>query len=255
MVVHSFLASQKSVVVHNTDVSDRDKVLDVMRKEFGDTNVVPISNYNLTKLKSLLKDLSKLYGIPFDEANRATATCEQEVRRATTKHGDDKNLFVLTYDDAMTYSPSFRAFIDKYPEVGTSMKILFKQNRSLGRHAGGVLTCDDLAKKMPLITSKGEVQTPWTEGVSYKHLEKIGSFVKFDILGLETLRLIERCVKLIIEKTGGMVELDVEGTKHRVAADARVQLVDNTWKLARDISAGDDITVPLQVDTEIRELR
>lgn len=186
----------------DTDVSDRDKVLTVMRKEFGDTNVVPISNYNLTKVKSLLKDLSKFYGIPFDEANRATATVEQEVRKATSKHGDDKNLFVLTYDEAMTHSPSFRAFIDKHPEVGSSMKVLFKQNRSLGRHAGGVLVCDDLPKKMPLITSGGEPQSAWVEGVSYKHLEKVGNFIKFDILGLETLRLIERTIELILMKGG-----------------------------------------------------
>lgn len=186
----------------DTDVSNRDKVLDVMRKEFGDTNVVPISNYNLTKVKSLLKDLSKFYGIAFDEANKATATVEQEVRRATTKHGDDKNLFVLTYEDAMKHSSSFKSFIDKHPEVGASMQILFKQNRSLGRHAGGVLVCDDLMKKMPLITSKGEFQSPWVEGVSHKHLEKIGNFIKFDILGLETLRLIERAIELILIKGG-----------------------------------------------------
>jgi DNA polymerase-3 subunit alpha len=42
----------------DTDVSDRDKILDVMREQFGNTNVVPISNYNTTKLKSLTKDIS-----------------------------------------------------------------------------------------------------------------------------------------------------------------------------------------------------
>jgi DNA polymerase-3 subunit alpha len=123
----------------DTDVSDRDKILDVMREQFGNTNVVPISNYNTTKLKSLTKDISKFYGLPFDEVNIATATVEQDVRKAVTKHGDDKNLFVLTYDEAMLYSKSYREFIEKYPQVGESIKVLFKQNRSLGRHAGGVL--------------------------------------------------------------------------------------------------------------------
>ena len=55
----------------------------------------------------MIKDVSKFYGIPFDEVNAATRTVEQEVRRATTKHGDDKNLFVLTFSDAIKYSPSF----------------------------------------------------------------------------------------------------------------------------------------------------
>lgn len=186
----------------DTDVADRDKVLDVMRKEYGSENVVPISNYNVLKVKSLLKDLSKFYGIPFEEANAATRTVEQEVRKAVTKHGDDKNLFVLTYEEAIKHSPSFSAFMEKYPAVAQSMTVLFKQNRSLGRHAGGVLVCDNLPTKMPLIVSGGEYQSPWQEGVAFKHLEKIGKFVKFDILGLETLRLIERTIELILIKGG-----------------------------------------------------
>jgi len=201
-----------------------------MRKEFGRDNVVPISNYNLLKVKSLVKDLSKFYSIPFEEANRATATVEHEVRKATIKAGEDKNLFVLKFEDAMGYvcakydandpeskktctgcspdcikkpvSPSFRGFIEKYPEVGQSMGVLFKQNRSLGRHAGGVLVCDDLQKKMPLIVSGGECQSPWCEGMNVKHLEKIGNFIKYDLLGLSTLRLFERTIELILKKEG-----------------------------------------------------
>lgn len=186
----------------DTDLSNRDKVLEQLRNFFGFENVVPISNYNTFKLKTLVKDIGKFYGISFDETNAATRTVEDEVRKAVTKHGDDKNLFVLQYDEAMQYSPSFKAFMDKYPQVKESIKILFKQNRSLGRHAGGVLVCDDLPSKMPLICSKGEPQSPWVEGVNFKHLEYIGNFIKYDLLGLETLRLIERTIELILRKEG-----------------------------------------------------
>jgi len=230
----------------DTDISDRDKVLDVLRKEFGFENVVPISNYNCFKLKSLLKDLSKFYGIPFEEVNEATRTVEQEVRKATTKHGDDKNLFVLKYDDALQYCKSFKSFIDKHPEVGQSMNILFKQNRSLGRHAGGVLICDDLPSKMPLITSKGEPQSAFCEGVNFKHLEKIGNFIKVDILGLETLRLIERTIEFLIESKGGITELVIDGTTHRVPSWESIKLSDGSWKQACNVKEGDDIVVPLE---------
>jgi len=186
----------------DTDISNRDKVLDVLRAEFGNENVIPISTYNLLKTKSLLKDLSKFYGIPFDEANRATATVEHEVRKATLKEGDDKNLFVLTYDAAMEHSPSFRKFIEDHPEVGNSMKILFKQNKSLGRHAGGVLVSENIPQNMPLIMSGGELQSPWTEGMNVKELEKIGNWIKYDVLGLTTLRLIEGTIELILESQG-----------------------------------------------------
>lgn len=186
----------------DTDLADRDKVLEQLRNFFGFENVVPISNYNTFKLKTLVKDIGKFYGVPFEETNAATKTVEHEVRKATMKHGDDKNLFVLSYEPALEHSPSFKAFIDKNPKVAESIQVLFKQNRSLGRHAGGVLIADDLPNKMPLVTSGGEPQSPWVEGVNFKHLEYIGNFIKYDLLGLETLRLIERAIELILMKTG-----------------------------------------------------
>jgi len=186
----------------DTDLADRDKVLEQLRNFFGFENVVPISNYNTFKLKTLAKDIGKFYGVPFEETNAATRTVEDDVRKATTKHGDDKNLFVLKYEDAIVHSPSFKAFIDKYPQIAESIQVLFKQNRSLGRHAGGVLIADDLPDKMPLITSGGEPQSPWVEGVNFKHLEYIGNFIKYDLLGLETMRLIERTIELILIKEG-----------------------------------------------------
>lgn len=185
----------------DTDLANRDKVLEQLRNYFGFENVVPISNYNTFKLKTLVKDIGKFYGVSFEETNAATRTVEDEVRKATTKHGDDKNLFVLKYEDAIIYSPSFKAFIEKYPHIAETIQVLFKQNRSLGRHAGGVLIADDLPNKMPLVVSKGEPQSPWVEGVNFKHLEYIGNFIKYDLLGLETLRLIERSIELILMKT------------------------------------------------------
>ena len=119
----------------DTDVGDRDLLINLMKDEWGDENIVPISNYNTFKLKSLVKDISRFYGIPFDEVNKALAPVENDVKRAVFTKGTDKNLFVLLYDDAMNHSKSFRDFIEKYPEVAEPIKVLFKQNKALGRHA------------------------------------------------------------------------------------------------------------------------
>lgn len=258
----------------DTDLADRDKVLEQLRNFFGWENVVPISNYNTFKLKTLVKDIGKFYGVPFDETNAATRTVEDEVRRAVTKHGDDKNLFVLAFDEAMGFickrdeidakpicngctpkctkvvSPSFRDFIEKNPKVAESIKVLFKQNRSLGRHAGGVLIADDLPSKMPLVTSKGkgdvrEPQSPWVEGVNHKHLEKIGNFIKYDLLGLETMRLIERTIELIIikeRKERGWYEFEFEdGSNRGVFGDERITTSNRGVVLARELRSGDDV--------------
>ena len=55
------------------------------------------------------------------------------------------------------------------------------------RHAGGVVVGEDLNSRMPLINSGGVRQTPWSEGQNVRHLEPMG-FIKFDVLGLSTLK-------------------------------------------------------------------
>jgi DNA polymerase III alpha subunit len=54
---------------------------------------------------------------------------------------------------------------------------------------------------MPLISSKGIRQTPWAEGQNVRHLEPLG-FIKFDILGLETLKTFEDTIIRILKKEG-----------------------------------------------------
>jgi DNA polymerase-3 subunit alpha len=187
----------------DSDVGDRDALLELLREKFGGNNVIPISNYNTFKLKSLIKDISRFYGIPFEEVNAALGPIEDDVKKEVFKPGTDKNLFVLTYEDAMKYSKSLQSFISAHPEVTGPIKTLFKQNRSLGRHAGGVIISENIAERMPLILARGEPQTPWVEGMNYKHLEELG-WIKFDLLGLETLRIIERCISLILQRHEGV---------------------------------------------------
>ena len=56
----------------DTDVGDRDVLIDVSKEMFGEDSVIPVSNFNTLKLKSLVKDVSKFYGVPFDEVNNMT---------------------------------------------------------------------------------------------------------------------------------------------------------------------------------------
>ncbi len=225
----------------DVDVSDRDKVLEELRNFYGYNNVLPVSNINRFKLKTLVKDLAKFYGIPYDEVNAATRTVEQEVKRATHKQGDDKNIFELKFNDAMEHSPSFKAFIDKYPELTESIHILLKEQRSLGRHAGGVLILDDASKHVPIITAKGEPQVPFSEGVNEKTLE-VNGLLKIDLLGLETMRLIERSIELVIRDQGGVVEVEIDGTIKHFLPDDKIKLIDGTEKLAKDLNEGDEIS-------------
>lgn len=200
LVFERFINRQRTELPDiDSDLSDRDLVITKLSEKFGRENVIPISTYSMFQLKSLTKDISKFYGIPFQEATDGVSSVEQDVRDAIMGAADDKNLFVLTLDDAIKHSKKYRDYLEKYPEVAEHIKVLYKQIRSYGRHAGGVLISEDLVEKMPLITVKGDLQTPWVEGVNTKHLGDYG-FCKFDLLGLETLRMVELCIRNILQK-------------------------------------------------------
>ena len=185
----------------DSDISDRDALIKLMRTRFGRENIVPISNYNTFKLKSLIKDVSRFYGIEFEEVNRALASLERDVAAGAKLDDDADEGFDITLEDALKYSESTRKFLESHEEIMDPLQVLFKQNKALGRHAGGVIVSERIGERMPLIMAKGEPQTPWVEGMNYKHLEEFG-WVKFDLLGLGTLRMIERTIELILEKQG-----------------------------------------------------
>lgn len=186
----------------DSDFADRDKAVKLITKTFGEENVLPVSNFNQLQLRSLIKDVSRFYDIPFDEVNAYTAKFENEaLAEAKKTPGFDRAGWVLTYDEAEQNSPSFREFMAKYPDLEVTVKVLFKQFRNISRHAGGVLITENGTKSMPVIKAGGDYQTPWPEGLNARHLEYFG-FLKFDILGLGTLRMIEECIKRILKKDG-----------------------------------------------------
>lgn len=184
------------------DIEDRDAALNILRRKFGEDNIVAITNYNTLQLKSLVKDVSKLHGIPFEEVNAVTSVMESEARpKILEEIGWDQKFYVFDYDGAIKHSPIFEKFIDRYPKVAESLKILFKNIKSVGKHAGGIAIVRDAEKNMPLIKIRGELQTPWSEGLTAKHLEQFG-IIKYDFLGLATLKMIRNCIAHILEQKG-----------------------------------------------------
>lgn len=177
---------------------------DMFIKEYGENTVVPISNYNTLKARSLVKDISKLYEIPFQEVNEVTSKMINEATPICKKiHGITAGVYDPTWEELKEHSNSLIAYLNKYPDVATHVEALNKQIRSISRHAGGVLFADNLDERMPLINSGGVTQTPWTEGQTVRHLEPLG-FIKFDILGITTLDIIETCIKNILKKKGNI---------------------------------------------------
>ena len=186
------------------DVSDPMTLKEELIQEWGDNSVVPITNWNTLQLRSLVKDISKFYGIEFTEVNNVTSKMVYEATPlAKKKHGITAGVYAPTFEELMEFSESLQKFLTKYPHIKTHVESLYGQTRSASRHAGGVVVGENLDKWMPLINSGGVRQTPWSEGMNVRHLEPMG-FIKFDILGLASLRMLEGAIERILKRHHGV---------------------------------------------------
>ena len=182
------------------DVAEPMQLKEMLMEDWGKNSVIPISNWNTLQLKSLIKDISKFYGVEFGEVNKVTSTMIAEATPAAKmKHGIKAGVYAPTWQEVMELSPSLRGYLIKYPHIKTHVEALVGQVRSCSRHAGGVLIADDLNEHMPIISSGGVRQAPWAEGQNVRHLEPLG-FIKFDLLGLSTLRMIEGAIRHILKR-------------------------------------------------------
>tara|TARA_R100000008_G_scaffold36350_1_gene20714 strand:- start:616 stop:4038 length:3423 start_codon:yes stop_codon:yes gene_type:complete len=186
------------------DVAEPMEIKEYLMEEWGRTTVVPISNFNTLQLRSLIKDISKFYNVPFVEVNSVTSRMIHEATpMAKKRHGIKSGVYVPTFEEVMEFSVSLQSFFNKYPDIKTHVEALYGQVRAVSRHAGGVVIGEDLDHHMPLIQSGGVLQTPWSEGQNVRHLEPLG-FIKFDVLGLSTLRMIEGAIGHILKRHHGV---------------------------------------------------
>jgi len=182
------------------DVSDSMLLKEKLMEMWGKDTVAPISNWNTLQLRSLIKDISKTYEIPFTEANTVTSVMLREAMpMAKEKHGIKAGVYNPTWEEVMEFSTSLQAYLAKYPQVKAHVEGLVGQVRSCSRHAGGVVVAEELDRHMPLINSGGVRQTPWSEGQNVRHLEPLG-FIKFDLLGLSTLKMMEGAIEHILRR-------------------------------------------------------
>ena len=188
----------------DSDCADREKGVKLLQEFFGEENVIPVSNFAALKPLSLIKDLSKLYGVPFEEVNKYTTSMIQEVMSVKkSETGFDAAQYELTFEDMAEHSIAYQGFMKNvasaFPGFQETLDVLWKQQRNVGRHAGGLIITQNSRDAMPLIKAKGGLQTPWPEGLAARHLEDFG-LLKFDVLGLGTLRVFEECIRRILKK-------------------------------------------------------
>lgn len=125
----------------DVDYSRNMELKEHLIEKWGDNRVAPISNWNTLQLKSLIKDISKFYGIEFYEVNKVTAAMMAEATPAAKqRHGIKAGVYVPTWEEVMELSPSLRGFLVKHPDVKTHVEALIGQVKSCFTDMVGILT-------------------------------------------------------------------------------------------------------------------
>jgi DNA polymerase-3 subunit alpha len=159
-----------------------------------------------------MKDMARVYDLDHNEINRLNKKIEQELKVLYQNQGPDKvikdkSMITVTLDDVIQVSPTFNEFCTKFPEPAKHFKSLYGRNSHIGRHASAIIIGDNLPAETAIFKTRNKdtgglvTQTSFTEGIVNKNISAMG-FVKFDVLGLATLRVIHHALDLIAQKEG-----------------------------------------------------
>ena len=162
-------------------------------KTFGADNVCSIGNYGTFGLKSSLIDMVRVHGLD-----------RNEILNITTKMGlkDDEGA-ELTLDKALELYPELKAFLDKHPEIEKAVRKLLHRNRSMGKHAGGLIICNNrIDNFVPLVRgTDGNPVSAWVEGLHGQDLGPVG-LIKFDLLVVDGLWQIATTTRMVKYRHG-----------------------------------------------------
>jgi len=172
----------------------RDEVIDYVRSRYGgDKHVAQIVTYGSMKARAALRDVGRVLEIPLPVVDRIAKLVPDELK--------------ITLKKAIDKEPRLREAMkkDDVRELLTIAQTLEGLSRHKSTHAAGVvISPEPMVEYLPLcVGSNKEVLTQY----DMKYTEMTG-LIKFDFLGLKTLTVIDRALKLIEQDIGFQVELN-----------------------------------------------
>ncbi len=173
----------------------REEVIQHVREKYGEELVSQIITYGKLQAKAALKDVARVLGIDFNQADRIAKLVPQTLG--------------IKLSQALEESQRLRELADGDAVSGRVVALARRVEgmaRQTGVHAAGVVIADrPLVEHAPLYRD-GPEGGPVVQ-FDMKSAESVG-LIKFDFLGLKTLDQIRDAVALIERNTGEHLELD-----------------------------------------------
>ncbi|MBX9703794.1 MAG: DNA polymerase III subunit alpha, partial [Silvanigrellaceae bacterium] len=171
----------------------REEVLKYVYEKYGNRAVSQIVTFGRMMAKNAIKNLARILGWSFVDSNEFAKLIPESPG--------------ITLEEAYQEEEKIRERVEKEERTKTLWDGALEIEgtlASLGIHAAGVIISDRaLDSFCPLMESEGQLLTQFEN----KYAEKIG-LIKFDFLGLKTLTVIDKAVKLI--RTKKMPDLDID---------------------------------------------
>jgi len=176
-------------------IEGREKVIQYCRDKYGHDKVCNIITFGTMAAKGVLKDVSRALGLPFEDANAITNLVPDQLK--------------ISLEDALKQEPRLAELKNSNPKVAELFDLAFRLEgltRHASKHAAGIVISPQpidevLPVYIPPKSSELVTQYAMTE------LEKLG-FLKIDFLGLKTLTLIDRILKLIKKTHDIKIDID-----------------------------------------------
>ena len=168
----------------------RDKVFEYLKSKYKG-GVAHIITFGKLKARMVLRDVGRVLGIPYGHVDRICKMVPFDPSRP------------LTLQESIDREPRFKEEIKNNKKVEKLLELSLKLeglNRNMATHAAGVVIAGDkLAEQFPLyIDHSSNLILPSTQYDMYSS-ENAG-LVKFDLLGLKTLTVIDKTLKRLRAK-------------------------------------------------------
>ena len=181
----------------------RDDVKRYMEQRYGINYVASIGTYSTMKLKMAIKDVGRVFDVPFKEMNNVTSCLTEDM------DGDGKSFINLF--EAAVKNQVLKKFVKENVDLVNTLQVVLNQPRSSSIHASAVIVVpkeDENGEPMDIydwlpVRKVGEMLVSEWE---HKYVEQAG-FLKEDILGIAQLDKFTNILKLIKENHG--IDLDI----------------------------------------------
>ncbi|MBX7100108.1 MAG: DNA polymerase III subunit alpha [Myxococcaceae bacterium] len=200
----------------------RGEVIQYVGEKYGKDNVGQIATFGSLKAKSVIRDVCRVFGLPFSEGDRIAKlvpdllgiTLKQAIWGDAEKGiaGEPKLKEMMEQPQKLTEVEGKEITTKDFLEIALALEGLHRQS---GMHAAGVVIADKpLWEYVPVFHPPGE-KTLVTQ-YAKDEVEAAG-LVKFDFLGLKTLTVIQNALDLVNRgKTGDQVM-----TREKIPLDDR----------------------------------